>query len=497
MSVTINLYQMSKKANSTATPAGMSLNPLIALSGEFRQPLDIMHPVVVVEDTAVGGSSVFTRGNPVNYAQIYTGVSDRNRLYWIENLVWISEKLVELHLSEDVLGTWAAEIKGTSQYVLRSASNKNLDIVDTMYAIETRVDQQVDNISTSVPWYQASPSLANGYYVVGIINSESGAYGAVSYYLFPAASFDDLRVKMMTTAAWTHMQYTEIEEALYKSLFNPMQYIVSCKWYPWFPSIPLSFWNYVKIGWWPVYLTSGNKVYPLNTFTYSGSFTINANNHPQLSRGNYLNTPPFRKRTLYIEPFGAIDLDTTLIKNSLDTPEIEYYVDFITGKAKLRVLNYLGTVVTEAEAMLGVDINIAQMTQDIVGAASSAVGAAGSAVTAGLALGMGQPGMAVSGLANTITGIGNAASAFVPHVSSLGSNGSIMGFSVDMLDVTYYTYVADADNTDLGSPLCETKTLSSLSGFTMCHNAHIAFGGCTFSERSAIERQLDTGVFID
>ena len=512
MAATFRFYSIAKRTNSTSEPKeGTGVYPdygefVCELTGEFRQPFDFLNPVVVFNELTDATWGATFENDPPNYAiwipshlaeSVYRG-------YWVTDIIWIADGLAELHFKEDVLGTFRPSIFNSTQYVVRASADLNGNIADSWYPVETVEYSYVNDISSSIPWYMATPSLSSGYYIVGIINDDDNAYGAVAYYLFPQQAFEALRHELLSDVTWTNMSFTEVSQELYQSLFNPMQYIVSCKWFPFAPDLTgQTGQGYVDIGWWHNISLGLSVCYKLQDFIVTNAaspLALSIDNHPQATaRGAYLQSPPFRRRTLFIEPFGSIPIDTALLTNPLQSPSLIYWVDFITGKAKIRVLNYLGAVIGEAEAMLGIDISIAQSTQDIMGVIGSGMGAltgiAGSVV--GIA-GGNVAGGVVSGISSAANGIMSAIQSAMPSVSAAGTNGSILAFGVPMKDITYYNNAADADNDDFGRPLCKSVKLSTLApGFVKCMNPHMSGDLMNLTERNEIERLLAEGIYLE
>ena len=83
-----------------------------------------------------------------------------------------------------------------------------------------------------------------------------------------------------------------------------------------------------------------------------------------------------------------------------------------------------------------------------------------------------------------------------PTVVGGGSNGSFLSLhSTCYLNARFYE-VVNQNNTELGRPLYQTKTLSTLSGFCLCSGADAAISG-TADEVAEINNYLNTGFFIE
>lgn len=426
-----------------------------------------------------------------NYVEWVSDIAGTSRYYWIVNYNIISDNLAELDLTEDVLATYKTGIGGSTEYVTRSSNTSDGTITDTVYPIINSRYATKHDLSGSIPWYMATPALSSGYYVVGIINDDSNAYGATAYYLFPSATFDVFRNRLMRDTTWTGMSFADLEEPLYKSLFNPMQYITSVLWFPIPPITPPAADAQlgVTIGWgsWSITFGSNLKCYPLKNFIKKGSITLSVDDNIQVgARGVWLNYPPYRKRTLYIPPFGTIDIDTALLDYNT-APTLNYWIDFITGSAMIRITSSTGYILAEAAAQMGVDVSIAMISQQGNKRSILSTMAAGGAF--GWASILTGDNSKISGNASKIA---DAVEAANTRLDANGSSGSIMAFGVKPFDITVCKMVAGTDNARFGKPLCSAVQLSTIAGFIMCKEPHIDFP-CTIAERTEILRFMEDG----
>lgn len=120
-------------------------------------------------------------------------------------------------------------------------------------------------------------------------------------------------------------------------------------------------------------------------------------NHPQISRGGYLNKSPYREIYCYLPGAGTITLDSDLYS----APTVRCDVDFLTGLARYYI--YCNSVqIASLDFELGVQVPIAQITvnpgKTMLDAVGSIAGIAGSAasgnvagVISGVASGIGKP----------------------------------------------------------------------------------------------------------
>ena len=483
-----NLYKgFAKKENSTKQPASGTLT--LGVQGVFKEPCSVLNPVLRIERLAL---------DAVPYDYNYARYVEGNRYYFIEDWVW-ADGLWEVHMKEDVLATFKTAIGNQSEYVLRtdSTTNFNGEITDTTYPATTDIVSEsysLTNIFTT--------DLTVGCYIVGIISGgQTQAVGAISYYVMTSSQFgalketlfsdDNLEIMGIIDAGGQTLVQDLSQEVL-KTLYNPYQYIVSCMWFP-FGEGAISnktSVSSIKIGWWS-YPLSGYRLYAQTLELGNEQFAITA--HPQASRGSYLNYAPYTRRSL-VGRFGTVAIDNTFFKvgNKIN---ISYMIDLITGHCYTRISKRDETVsppaedlIAERNFLIGVPIQIAQVGTDYLGWTASVVSTVAEGVQQGINLNVG------GAIATTANGIYNAIKLQQPQVETSGQNGSFLAPVNNTHVVEQFYKIVDEDISHRGRPLCEIRTLNTLSGFILCAEGDMDIS-CYDNERKEITRFLTTGFF--
>ena len=472
--MTIEFWQFSKKRNSTKQPTAGSGTQFTGI--ELKDNCSILNPIITIRVAAMAVPTVA----PVN-TFTYCYIAKFVRYYFIEDWVYVGG-MWEGHLTIDVLASHKVAIGATSAYVERSASNYDGTIMDKLYPANTDYDIQVANLD--VPWYQIA--ISGGTYVVGIINSAANTLGAITYYAMTQAQLGYVLAYMFGNDIWNSSGITEISQGLFKSMFNPFQYIVSCMWFPFQPTIFGTNQEQIYVG----YYSTGTYAYKMTTVAIKRYISGTIPVHPQAStRGSYLNYGPYTDVTLYIPIFGSIPVDTSFIKkgNYLYCP---VWVDPVTGECTIRVSLCPSStnvneenVCTERSGKIGVPIQLAQVMADY----SHTIQTMQSGLSGGIA------GIIAGALGATVQ---SALDAKFPSVSTSGSNGSFISQVINGLIVAKHTKIVDEDNTDMGRPLMTTKTLNTLSGYIKCGEAHFA-SPCLASERERIESFMLSGFYYE
>lgn len=457
MSFSATFYTFQKRINSTKQPTGGSSYNII-----LKEGCSVNHPTIAL-DLGLASSPA-----ALNYCYI----TEFGRYYWVkwrfEDRLWIGECNV------DPLASFKTQIGASNCYVARSASSYNLRVVDNFYPALAKNTHEANTIT--------SPFDKEGSYVVGIQGKGSGGKGgAVTYY---RATSDGLKtlINYMLADASIYSQ-TDISDELLKCVFNPLQYIVSCMWFPFSPPITS---GGLSFGWWDASVSGINR---LSSLEWGANMSFTIPKHPKAAtRGQYLNLPPFAKYRLEAGQWGVIPLDNF---NLLDDTALncDYKVDLMTGSGRFNI-QYRDKLIYEGvyTAQIGVPIQLGQNMFNqgaLMGAGGGLINTVKAAVT-------GDPaGMLINGL----TAIGDAAQLTQSIPSSVGSNGTIsfnnvFGIMADFLDI------ADEDLASRGRPLCQAKTINTLSGYVQCHDADPAVS-CSDEELDMIVQYMNNGFFYE
>ncbi len=471
----VYLFGFQKKKNSTAQPV---LNTGTDLSCNLKDNTSVTAPVLLFNPNTQGMPVPFT---PSYYTYVY--IPKFERYYFINDWKYVCG-LWECYLSVDVLASFKTAIGNLSCYVERSASTYNGNIIDTLYPAKTDVQLSYASVSTS--WNGVAPS--GGSYIIGVINNQSSSHiGAVSYYALNTTQLNSLMEFLFGNDIFTSSSITEVGEGMFKSLFNPFQYIVSCIWLPGSPSEFGSSTGTIKVGYWD----TGVTAYKATANAHITGVYATIPNHPQAStRGAFLNFAPYTRLTLFCPPFGVIPVDPTFTRWGKYL-NCEVIIDVITGQATFRGIisaqssgQYYLQPFTERTAMFGVPIQLAQVLTDY----SSTVTGVTNSLTSGSIAGL------ITGLIGTT--VSTALATQSPKVATSGANGSFLNFMLNPTLVIEHTLLADEDNTDLGRPLMAVKTLNTLSGYIKCAEGHFN-GSCYNDERDTINAFLVGGFFYE
>ena len=484
--MTVKFYSFSKRQNSTSQPAANS--ELLTLSSvELKEECNFVTPVLKLKGLTNGTTFVPGLYNYV-YIPLWT------RYYFITDWKFING-LWEVQLNMDVLASHKTEIGNTQAYVIRSASQYNGNLIDSFYPATSVKSISKQSVGSEI--YHSS--LPSGSYIIGVVNNASSGLnvGAINYYALTTAQLSSLLQYLFSNNIYNVSNVTEMGEGLYKSLFDPFQYIVSCMWFPFETSSFGNTTENIKVGYWDTGISGTRVHYIVKQMNVKSDSPISR--HPlAATRGNYLNFAPYTTLTLYYPPFGEIPIDTTFNQYGSSTYLwCKLFVDSITGMADLYVTLTDGTdsdhgadpyrYMFVKTAQIGVPIQLAKIAPEggfVNSAITSATGFVGSIIDA-------------LGANNQIfQGIIDGTKAAMAKVSTAGANGSFIEIVEPPYLVCEFCSLASENITEYGRPLCDTKYINTLSGYIKCGEANYPFTG-TDIERKIINNYLASGFFYE
>lgn len=456
MAVTVNFKTTSKKVNSTAVVGGT----VTAIDCNINEPCTIENPQIILRnDGSVPGWN-------------YCTIPDfGERSYWIEdwqymNNTWIAQ------CSVDVLATYRDTIKSATLYLLRSSTSYDGDIMDTLYpTLSTPVTTHT--VVTEGAFPASEYGLSQGSFICGIVGTD----GLTNFYGFTASNFADFCSVIFSTIDWADISGQQITESLLKCLFNPFQYLTSVMWFPFDASTGSTKVTGVKFGFWEVTVNA----YKLGNIPfYRKSYDMPVTQHPQVARGTFLNSSPYRHIQLFINPWGSFEIDGGKVGKSSNVT-VNEIIDCMSGIGYLSV-NSGGISLYTAYSQVGVNIQVSDLRTNLIESGGNLIGGIASLFT--------------GNYIGSAVGIANAVESAIPNVNTKGANGSMISIaSAPVINEIFYKIV-DEDRSDNGRPYMKNGTMSELgTGYYVVENGNIEVSGATRTEKEQIKQYLEGGVF--
>ena len=525
------LYKLSKRSNSTKKPDNTTTS--LSLTCLVKTPSSVIDPVLEIKKT--GSLEIFD----YNYCYI----QDWKRYYFITNCTF-NMGLWLVNCTVDVLASYKASIKASSQYLIRSAQVYNDDLIDSFYPTETPTSGRMSQTAvTGQPqcyyggtWYDSTyfdVNIDSGVVVIGIL---SGSNTGVSYYWLNMSTWADFISQIQN---YVPSDMGSVSNGIAKALFDPIQYITYCRWFPTRPLFVGGSVTTINVGGVDFNLGSTAVAYVIKSNQGVNNFrktSITIPSHPQKASYPYTALAPYSNYSLYFEPFGLMPLDSTLLYGA-SSISLFWDIDFLTGATMLTVETNTGVMVTKSRGSIGVPLSISKTTVSVdnglmLGAIGyiatagkdiiSALGGSGSTPdkykgklpdgVTGVAL-AGMPttkGSSLGDLASnlsdnldTLKGVTDAVMSVIGQVSVSGSAGSFLIYTLRPVLYGYFLTQTEHNDAKFGRPCMETHSLSNISGFIQCGNASVDYNGVSSeafpmeTEKQAVASFLNNGVYIE
>lgn len=477
--------------------------------------LDIIHSLTHYPEGVTPGEPV----DPDDPTVVTT-----TRYYFISNVTYLTNDLVQIDCTEDCLATYKSAISNTTQYVLRAAGSYDGTIPDTM-AITT-AQPEVKKTFTSSPLFSTSPN----YYVVGLVNTLTSATkrkGTVSYIAFTGGQLSRLINAMngfevtAETAGMTPFDYIASVTAIYADISSALNSVTG---------------NIAFNQYWYIQDIPYNTISKDLVITSTGTLSIP--HHPQLNSTTkqYLDYEPYSNYQLLAGPFGSINIDRRIFNTWINYGVI---VDVTTGDAILylrdSVMNTPSTVhdaITNsahiAHASCGVNVQISaqgfnpqggeiasfaktQATWNLASSMASQIASAGLFNVISGGAGGAIPG--ISAAINFGGSVINTAAEYqkinfnaaAAPLMTLGVNGSASAImSSYLVLIAHFVREESSVKNKFGYPLHKYIALSRLSagttgtnGYIKCGSNDIYIQGALLPEQQVVRTHMLEGFYLN
>lgn len=443
--MTLFLYSFSKRRNSTAIPFLGG----VAVDVALKRETSLNNPVFLLAGEMPAA----------NYCAF------EGAYYYIDDIVSIRDNLWELVCTIDALATLRADILATAAYVEYAAGGRR-DIVDNRIAPAAVTANYSGVVDIGIDLNADHYNLA----VVGITG--------VDTWQVSKQMLDRLLYGIRDWADGVLPQSDSVPEVLINgfkqiaSQGSAMECIRACRWLPWGWVSGAS--GYVSLGMYQTQaygMTVGTRVSVQNVdidipFTRDGFFRLQ----------------PFSDVVLYLPFVGNVNISSPRFVSTRRV-NIQVSKDNVQGSIAYAV-SVGGVPYGSYGADCGVDIPVGISN---IGAAQVVNGITGATLAASYGNYMAAIGAAVNAAQPTpssVGGIQGAAGAGLPNKISYaliehGTSGAIGNM-----------------DTVLGTPVFDTKALSSISGYVKTRGASVA-GNARGHLKEVVNGMLDAGVFIE
>ena len=458
----------SKRRNSTKQPS---------IAGTSRT-------VTLKEGTSLE-NPVFLLGfcdDSINYVQAF------GAYYYVTNIIYAANNLMEVHCEKDVLATYKSEIGSYTGLVAYATQGSNL-------IIDRRIPMKASYTMTTptdvlFPWALS----AQGEYVLTVLTNMGMRSYAVNRPKLIAILADlqqwtdDIfnNIPAPGTTTWEIINYSaQVTMAIGKQLISfkdATQCIRNCIWLPFVHSGTED--EYIYLGEFDTN-TKGERVY-FEPDTQTVTVAI------PWKYSDWRNCSPYTQVYLYIPFVGLLSYDPSNFPGAASFT-LTFSVNRASGDGCVEVAvgnEILGTYGMEISA----HYPVGAVTVDSVKQVSSIAAGVG-AIAGGIAAG--NPAIAVGGIGSLIAGSQN----FVGNPTTIGGLSGGSGYGLDThikcFVVCHDTTMAPGDSAAInGKPLMDTVMLGSLSGYIQCDNASVEISGESV-DKDAVNSFLNGGFFYE
>lgn len=466
----------NKKLNSTRIPTVAEMYPV---TGELLSECSVTQPVIAVSNIPGYGNGDLRTISPHNFTYAY--IEDFDRYYYIDNWTY-SPPVWRASMSVDVLASYRENIFRCSEYVARSSAESDGTIIDTAYPATTDSVQRIMTPSQGDSAF--TPVISEGTYIVGVINgsAESGlSIGAITYYAMNADTLGQFKRLLLGSVDYLNIDSDDLAPEIVRAFVNPYQYVTSCIW------LPIRFdrdlyapVSVLNLGWWQ-FGANLSAVTGSASAKYKIAFDIPK--HPQSSRGEYLNHAPYTSYALWLPALGQVPINDEWLEG-VESISVEFNIDLPTGKANIALYRGLDTLpIVVYPAQLGIHIQLAGTTSDIVGGvaqaaqtASNFISDVGTITSEIFTLRIGSAASDLLGSAASVSlGIKNAVETASPRTVTAGIQGAVSTFSYNPLLYAQFQKITEEERNAIGRPLMKKRVLGTLGGFAKIINPQLDY----------------------
>lgn len=442
----IVFYKFTKKENSTARPQSGGFS----VAGILNENTSIISPSLSIK------FGVDITG--YNYAYI----PDFKRFYKIVSWGY-ALGLWRCDLYVDALASYKPQIGAMNNYILRSASESNGNIIDGLYPTTPQT---------------------------GILESSADSVFNANQFIIHYVGKSGMKAVLMSKNAlvtlceslWNSWGNIDGMNDAFAAIADPFQYVNGIqKTYA-----PIGFWGgsgatTVVLG----TVDTGAGGQDITDSVGKASVSLSVPKHPQSTDRPYLKASPFSVYSIRIPGIGWITLPSEALYNASGVT-VKFYAEPASGNMRADVC-VGSSVIASGTGKVNTDWGLAGASSSpgVGGVLGKAVGALGSGILGDLANFIGAG-----------SGILDAAGSATATVQQSGGMSGCVGMNEPLLlQLKYQTAVTD-NVEDHGRPLMAFRDIDKLSGFIQCEGAHFE-GVCTQTEQEMIDNALNGGFFYE
>lgn len=454
----ITVYSgFSKRQNSTKQPTTGTDVTIV-----LKAPVNILNPVFEVAATHANAN--------------YVHVSEWGRYYFVQDVTYITNDVIELHCVVDVLASYKTQVGSTTALIEYTSASTNILIPDPRNKPSCSIIESHTNLLD----LSSAGFSGGGMFILAV----AGGTGGVTYY-----EMDGLKLQ----AVLNEIYDVNFVQALENQFYDVTNCIVSCILVPGLPE-PETGTDTIYVGG-QALTNSATKISRYKTVaeaSYSITFPFGDGIWAEGSE-NYVDYE-YSVGSLYLPFVGSVPLDISIVAHSRQI-RIGAEIDWYTGDIVYKIANATDDFIASYSGHFAANVPIVAQTYNPMGVASGILATAmGAASMAGGATGQGLAGVA-GGVAYTISSL-----AFHTQVNGSLSSAVSSRLGLKAIATVITRTPSEPDlrqfQATSGMPFFQVASISSVSGYVKCWNASCSCPG-TEQEKSKINNYLNNGFYYE
>ena len=445
----IVFYKFTKKDNSTARPESGGFS----ISGILNENTSIISPSLSIKF----GVDI------TGYTYAY--LPDFKRFYKVVSWGY-ALGLWRCDLYVDVLASFKPEIAAMNNYILRSASESNGNIIDGLYP----TTPQTGILETS-----AKSIFGVDDFIVHYVGKDG----------LKAALISNSGMVTLCQSLWNTWNNIDGMNDAFAAIADPFQYVNAIQK------------NYGPLGFWDSKTTAnivlgtvdtGVSGHDVTGMEGEATITLSVPKHPQSGERPYLKASPYSVYSARLPGIGWIEVPSDALYNA-SAVSVKYVGE--TSSGNLRADICVGnSVIASGTGKITTNWGIAGATSSTGISGIPGKMANGSAALLGGIMGE------FTDFIGAGSGIVDAVGSATATVQQNGGMSGCVGMKEPLILQLKYQ-VAVTDNVeDHGRPLMAFRNIGELTGFVQCEGAHFD-GVCTRTEQRIIDDALNGGFFYE
>lgn len=449
----LQAWSFSKRTNSTIFP---TTDPAYTVDVKLKEGCSILRPSWLIQGNIAGWKNI-------------TYVLWERRYYFVTDIILEHNTLFRIDARVDVLSSYQQYLLSSAQFVERAEQHYDTFISDNYVSQSNLIHTPDVTVGDAPPNFSVE-----GTYVVRTVGkgATQNATGISSWALSRS------EVAALIGSAFDDSRYDFLSDTSVKSFFNPFQYILDVKYFPFTKEAFGGSSERIYLGWWDTGIDATPVLNP--SISYSQDISIPAGEYNDFRRyDSNWSTVRVWIPSCGLHYFNVAELGVGF--------RARFDIDVATGQSLVKIhpnARETGYVATFS-GMFCSPVSIGQLDNNAASLITTGLSTVGALSTGNF---LGAAGSAVNTIQNFLQ----------PTASVNGTAGNMTSLTDTIrIIVTLTQYQSrDIPSSVAGRPVMRRMQLNSFSGYVKCANPSV-FAPATDTEIQELNNLLSKGVYID